>query len=168
MAPRTPEKTTTPDQPSPKSLRLNEDFLQAQNKGRHRRKPARQAGFKDWTTMSGQGFCNQSSTFNHPFYPLQRVMAGGKKCGIIEQIPQFQQRRRPAMTTIFSFGLDQWRGRAIILQTDRQTDRQHSAVRFCCADFSPGRGASVDLFHGRAAPFVVRGKGAVPQRLNRW
>ncbi len=158
MAPRTPEKTTTPDQPSPKSLRLNEDFLQAQNKGRHRRKPARQAGFKDWTTMSGQGFCNQSSTFNHPFYPLQRVMAGGKKCGIIEQIPQFQQRRRPAMTTIFSFGLDQWRGRAIILQTDRQTDSIALSV-FAAQIFRQGAVRPWICSTGVLRPLLCAGKG---------
>ena len=54
-------------------------------------------------------------------------------------------------------GLDSGRGRAIILQTDRQTDRQHSVALalFAAPFYSPsGRGASVDMFHGRAAPFL--------------
>ena len=93
-----------------KSLRLNEDFLQAQNKGRHRRKPAWQAGFKAQTKTIRQENCHQSSTFNHPFYPRWRVMANGKKCGIMEKIPQFQRRRRSAMTNVILRGLDNGRG----------------------------------------------------------
>ena len=56
--------------------------------------------------------------------------------------------------TMHSFcGLDNGRGRAII----RQTDRQHSvALALFAVPFYPssGRGASVDMFHGRAAPFL--------------
>ena len=51
---------------------------------------------------------------------------------------------------------------AIIRQTDRQTDRIALSV-FAAQIFSPGRGASVDMFHGRAAPFLcARERGWLP------
>ena len=54
---------------------------------------------------------------------------------------------------------------AIIRQTDRQTDSVKS-VHFCRAKFHhapTGRGASVDMFHGRAAPFLcARERGWLP------
>ena len=48
----------------------------------------------------------------------------------------------------------------------RQTDRQHNLALsvFAALIFTPsGRGASVDLFHGRAAPFLcARERGGLP------
>ena len=65
--------------------------------------------------------------------------------------------------TMHSFcGLDSGRGHAIILQTDRQHNLALSV--FAALIFTPsGRGASVDLFHGRAAPFLcARERGWLP------
>ena len=70
------------------------------------------------------------------------------------------------MTNVILRGLDNGRGHAIIRQTDRQTDRQHNLALsvFAALIFTPsGRGASVDLFHGRAAPFLcARERGGLP------
>ena len=67
-------------------------------------------------------------------------------------------------------GLDNGRGRAIILQTDRQTDRQTGrqtdsvkSVRFCRAKFHhapTGRTASVDFPRMWCALFVCAGEEA--------
>lgn len=69
------------------------------------------------------------------------------------------------MTSIFFSGLDKRRARRMIAHTYNHTSleplrRQHNLALsvFAAQIFSPGRGASVEPFHGRAAPFVVRRK----------
>lgn len=74
------------------------------------------------------------------------------------------------MTSIVLSGLDKRRARRMIAHTYIYTyihtsleplRRQHNLALsvFAAQIFSPGRGASVEHFHGRAAPFVVRWKG---------
>lgn len=69
------------------------------------------------------------------------------------------------MTSIIFSGLDKRRARRMIAHTYNHTSLeplrrqpQETLSAFAAQIFSPGRGASVEDFHGRAAPFVVRWK----------